>query len=253
MTDMAMLLIKALVLGCVVTAVLGFILIKFLSKSTETAVTRLNKETEVVRAKQSELNAKIKDANEELSKRRAEADALVIKMKQEAEEKAKEEREKILKKAREEGDEIIAKAQRTKDDVRKVLEQEASIKAVDFGKLLLEEILAEKIKGFFNEALIDEFLDNLEEVDMSMIDKEINTIDVLTPLALSEKEQERLTNIVKKKLNRDIKINSAIDPKCIGGIILKFGSLSLDASLHHLLEEHSINLKERIEKGLLAL
>jgi len=91
MNPMGMILIQALILGVIVTAVLGFIFIKVVSRSTETHVSRLNRETEAVRSKQAELNQKIKDANEELQRRRSEADDLVSKMKTDAEEAAKDE------------------------------------------------------------------------------------------------------------------------------------------------------------------
>ncbi|HSV43167.1 MAG TPA: hypothetical protein VLJ10_01305, partial [Candidatus Bathyarchaeia archaeon] len=84
MDPMGMILIKALMLGAIVTAALGFVFIKVVSKSTETHVGRLNRETEAVRSKQSELNQKIKEANEELVRRREEADTLVAKMKEDA-------------------------------------------------------------------------------------------------------------------------------------------------------------------------
>jgi len=249
--DLGMLLIKALVLGCIVTAVLGFILIKFLSRTTEGAVSRLNRETEQVRSKQSELNGKIKEANEELVKRRAEADELVLKMKEEAAQKAKEEREKIVTKARQDSEQIIAKAQRTKDDIRAVLEQEMELKAVDFATLVLKEILSDKGAGAFNHVLIDEFLENLEEVDMDMISADVNSLDVVTSTTLSDQHKNKLADIVKKKLGRSVSINASVDKKIIAGIILKFGSLSLDGGLKHLLEDQEVDVKERIEKGLL--
>jgi len=249
--DMGMLIIKALVLGCIVTAVLGFVLIKFLSKSTEGAVSRLNNETEQVRAKQSELNTKIKEANEELVKRRAEADELVAKMKTAAEEKAKEEREKIVKKARQDSEEIISKAQQTKTDIRSVLEQEMHLKAVDFAVLVLEQILSEKMMGELGSSMIDDFLKSLEEVEMDMIPAEVATIDVVTAQEFKDEFRTKLLDIVSKKLNRAVKINASKDEKIIGGIVLRFGSLCLDGSLRHILEDTGVDVKEKLEKGLL--
>ena len=249
--DLGMLLIKALVLGCIVTAVLGFVLIKFLSRTTDGAVTRLNRETEQVRAKQSELNDKIKEANEELVKRRAEADELVLKMKEDASEKAKEEREKIVTKARSDSEDIILKAQRTKEDIRAVLQQEMELKAVDFSVLVLKEILSDKGKGSFNEVLINEFLENLEEVDMEMISADVNSVEVVTSEPLSEKHKNKLMDISKKKMGRPISVNASVDKEIIAGIVLRFGTLSLDGGLKHLLEDKGVEIKEKLEKGLL--
>ena len=144
--ELGMLMIKAIVFGMILTGVLGFAFWRFASKSTETALSRLDRETEAVRQKQIELTDKIKQANEELMKRRAEADALVAKMKEDASDTAQKEREKIVNKARQDAEEIINKAQRTKDDMRKVIEQEMHLKAIDFTVLMMNEIFSDRIK-----------------------------------------------------------------------------------------------------------
>lgn len=252
-TDLAMLFIKALITGVIVTGVLGFIFIKVVSKSTDGALTRLNKETEGVRDKQKDLTNKIKEASEELNKRRAEADQLVTKMKEEAEQKAKEEREKILKKAREDGESILAKVQKTKDDVRKVLQKEAEIKVIDFTLILLNEILTEHTRKIFNESLISEFFEGLEDVDMEMIKEDITTVDIITASPLPDNLKARLSEIIKKKLTHEVTMNNVIDEKIIAGILLKFGSLSLNGSLANMLKEKSLEIKDRHEKGLLEV
>ncbi len=249
--DLSLLFIKAIIFGMVFMGVAFFLLRRYLFKTTEGAVTRLNKETEVVRSKQTELNTKIKQAQEELVKRRAEADALVAKMKTAAEEKAKEEREKILAKSRQEGEEIIAKAQNTKDEIRKVLEKEMEMKATDFTVMILNEIFSDKVKNVFDGTLVNEFLDSLEKVDMAMISEDVDTADVLTAIPLSTELSQRLSGILKKKLNREINLNASVDKKIISGIILRFGTLSLNGSLQNMIKETGLGIKEKLEKGLL--
>jgi F0F1-type ATP synthase delta subunit len=246
-----LLILKVLVLGGVFIGVVIFTLKKVLFDSTQGAVNRLNTETETVRAKQAELNEKIKQANEELAKRRAEADALLAKMKEDAASKASEEREKIIKKAREDSEEIISKAQKSKEDIRKVLEKEMEMKAIDFSIIMLNLVFSEKTNSALNDSLIEEFFQNLEKVDMSMVPEEIDAADVVAALPLADQMKNRLADILKGKLNRTIKINTEVDNKIIGGIILRFGSLALNGSLQYLLKEKGMEAKERLEKGLL--
>lgn len=250
--DVGMLLIKAIVLGMVVTLVLGFILINILSRSTDTAVNRLNRETEEVREKQNELNTKIKQANEELVKRRSEADALVAKMKDDAEEKAKAEREKIIAKARSDSEEIITKAQKTKDEIRKNIEKEMNLKAIDFTVMILDEIFSAHSKGALNETLISDFLKGLAEVDMDMIDEDVTTADIVTVAPLAEQFRTRLLGIIKEKLGREIALNESVDEKIIGGMVLRFGSLSLDGSMRNMVSEKGVQIKEKLERGLIS-
>ena len=159
--DVAMLMIKAIVLGMVFVSVGVFVIWKFSKDTIDKDLNRLNKETEAVRGKQTELNEKIKQASEELTKRRSEADALVLKMKEEAEGKAKEERDKLVNKARQEGEEIIVKANRTKDEIRKSLVKEFNMKTVEFTALIIAQVLSSKGKSAMDECLISEFIENL--------------------------------------------------------------------------------------------
>ncbi len=249
--DVQMLLIKSLAFGVIFTGVLGFFFIRYMSRNTEGVLTRLGRETEAVRAKQAELNAKIKEANEELAKRRQEAEALVAKMTEEAQTKAQEEREAIVKKARQEGEEIIAKAQKTKDDIRKAVEKEVDLKAVDTAVLILNEIFSERLKQALDRALVEDFFEALGKVDMEMISEDVTSFEVTSLEGLAPEHKERLLGIIKEKLKREVRVEEKTDPQILGGLIVHFGSLALDGSLRTLLREKGMDIKDRMEKGLL--
>lgn len=251
MSEMGMILVKAIIFGAVFTGILGFAFYKWASKSTETHISRLNRETEAVRTKQSELNQKIKDANEELDKRRKEADELVSKMKEDAEAAAKEEREKIITKARTESEDIILKAQKTKEDMRKALEKDVELKAIDFMVILATEVFSEKVRQGLNRDLISEFLDSLQKVDMSMVSDTIDEAEVVSPIPLEEDLKARLTDILTKKMGRPIGLKLAEDAKLLSGILIRFESLKLDGSLANMMKEKGVEMKERLERGLL--
>jgi len=246
-----MMIVQFLIVQSIFFGILIFILKKVLVSDTEGAVNRLNRDTEKVRAQQKELNEKIKQANEELEKRKAESEALVRKMREEAEEKAKEERETLINKARAEGEEIINKAQRTKDDIRKVIEREMDMKAVDFTVVVLSEVLSQQARKALNDQMFSEFLERLTGVDMDMIGQEVNSAGIVTASELEDKDKNRLADILKKKLNRSIKIEASTDPKVISGVVLQFGSLKLDGSLQNSIRDTGATMKEKIERGLM--
>jgi F0F1-type ATP synthase delta subunit len=246
----AMLILQFLVLMFVVCGTIIFFLHRTLVSSTDGAVRRLTHETEEMRAKQKELNQKIKEANEELVKRKGEADELTRQMITDAEEKAKAEREEVLKRTRAEGEEIIAKAQGTKEKMRKALESELKIKTVDFTMEILTRILSDRARGALNNQLVKEFVEKLEKVEMSQIGSDINTVEVITVSPIDNAVKDKITDIIKKKLNREIKINASVDEKIIGGAILRFGSLALDGSLKEMIFEVGTELKKKVEDGL---
>lgn len=251
MENMGMLLIQAIILGAIVTGVLGFVFIKVVSRSTETHVTRLNRETESVRSKQSELNQKIKEANEELKKRREEADALVSRMKDEASTTAKDEREKMILKARQESEDIIAKAQKTKEAMRKVIEKDMELKAIDFMVIMMGEIFSERVRESLNRDLTMEFLDSLQKIDVSMVNANIGEAEITSPIPLAEDLRNRLDEILQQRLGRKIVLKLQEDPKVLAGIIICFESLKLDGSLANMVKEKGTDMKERLERGLL--
>ena len=251
MDNLAMLFIKAIVVGGVFVLVGGLVIWKFSKDTIDKDLHRLNRETEAVRSKQTELNEKIKLASEELNKRKAEADALVLKMSETAENKAKEEREKIVAKARQEGEEIIVKANNTKEAIRKAIIKEFDMKAVDFTGLILSQILSSKGKVALDECLISEFIENLAKMDMEMISEDIKIAEIVTAAPLTEGLKNRLSDVLFKKLNRTIQINASHDPKIVSGMVLRFGSLVLDGSLVNMIKDNATEIKEKLEKGLL--
>ena len=86
---------------------------------------------------------------------------------------------------------------------------------------------------------------------MSMVTPDLDAVDVVITLPLAEKFQSRLLELVKQKLDRDMKFNITQDPTIISGIVLRFGSLTLNGSLRYLLQEKGMSVKEKLEKGLL--
>ncbi len=243
------LILQVFILQTLVFGLFIFLFKKILFDNAQGAVNRLNRETEAVRTKQSELNEKIKQANEELEKRKKEADTLVLKMKEEAEGKAREEREKLVNKARQESEEILAKAQRTKDEMRKVIQKEVEMKMVDFAAEILGTVIGEKGKKVLDDFLVIEFIEELKKIDMDMIGSDVVSAEIITALPLQDKSRQRLSQIIKEKLNRDIKIEAKADPKVISGAVLRFGSLVLDGSLNNSMKESGMALKEKIEKS----
>lgn len=240
-------IVKFVILMAVVCVPLILLLRWALLNSTEGAVKRLNTEVEQNRSKQAELNQKIKEADEELAKRKAEANELANKMIAEAEEKAQAEREKMITRARAEGEEIITKAQGTKEQIRRDLEKEMHLKAVDYALQILTLILSQDIQKILSSHLFAEFLEGLKKVDMSRIGPEVDSAEVICAAPLEDREKEQLTKLLFEKLNRPIKVNFLQDPQLVGGAMLKFGNLALDGSLQKRIKEEVIKVKQKTE------
>lgn len=245
------LIIKFIFLTGLVSGTIIFFLHRALISGTEGAVKRLNEEIEKTNRKQAELAQKIKEADEELAKRQAEAKRLTEQMRTEAEEQSKAEREKIVAGARHEGEEIIAKAQVATQKLKLELEKEMDAKAVNFGMQLLNTILSEEAKGALDEILVTEFTENLKNIDMSKINPDIDTVEIITLNPLSDSVKQQLSQIIKGKLKRELTVKSTVDNKIGGGVLLKFGSMALDGSIRNLIREKALGLTQQIEQRVL--
>ena len=245
--DFWSLMAKFIILMAVVCVPLILLLRWALLNSTEGAVRRLNAEVEQNRSKQAELNCKIKEADEELAKRKAEATELANKMIAEAEEKAQAQLEKMINRARAEGEEIITKAQGTKDQIRKDLEKEMHLKAVDYSLQILTLSLSQDVQRILHGYLFTEFIEGLKKVDMDRIGPEVGSAEVITAGPLEDRDKEQLTKILLEKLNRVIKVDFLEDQQVVGGAILKFGNLALDGSFQKRIKEEASKCKQKTE------
>jgi len=246
-------IISFIVLMFIICGVIIFFLRRALITSTEGAVKRLNEEIEKANAKQAELNRKLKEADEELEKRKKEARELAEKMRSEGEEAAKTEREKMINKAREESEEIVTKANNAKERMRVELEKQFDIRAINRSIDILNRAFGQKMKGAFDEVLINDFIENLSNTDMSKISPDIKTAEIVTVNALQEGKKNQIVQIVKERLGRDIAIKATTDAEVAGGVIIKFGSMTLDGSVKNLIRETAVNMQENLEAKIPAV
>lgn len=242
------LIIQFLILTVVVSGGIIFALYMVLIRTVDGAKQRLDRDAEAARQREAELNQKIKEADAELQRRNKELDVMEKKMRQELEEQTTKQKEEMINKARTEAEEIITKAQNAREQIRREVEKTMEIKIIDYAAGITTEILSVKVKEALDKYLIGEFIEKLKAVDMSRIGMDIKTADVISANPLSEPSSNDIAKVLKEKIGREIKLNSKIDPKVTGGIVLMFESLQLDGSLQNTLRESANALKQQVEK-----
>ena len=125
------------------------------------------------------------------------------------------------------------------------------LQAIDYCILLMEQFFTSRSFEALDASLIAEFFTDMESVDMEMIGPDVQSIDVMTARPLSDTFEQRLTDILFSKLERKFQVNKSVQKEIIGGILLKFGTLSLDGSLKSVLRNTAEEVKEKLEKGLI--
>jgi F0F1-type ATP synthase delta subunit len=174
-------------------------------------------------------------------------------MKADLEAEASKHKEEILNKARSDAEDIITKAQNKAVDVRRDIEQHLEMRIIDFAVKILEQVLSKKAKTALEKDLVEEFIIQLKDIDMSKISLDIKSADVVTAHPIGEVELKRITETVRAKIGREIAIQGRTDGEHISGVVIQFGSLHLDGSLKTAIKESALALKAEVEKGFLRM
>lgn len=243
------LIIQFLLLTAIISGALIFTLHRVFVSSVEGAKQRLDRDAEAARAREAELNRKIKQADDELIVRKKQLDQLEQKMKNELAAEAEKHREELITKARADAEEIIVKAQSTADTIRRDIEKQMELRIIDHSVNVLGNVLTRKAKASLEKDLVDEFIEQLKNMDMSKISLDIKKADVVTSLPISDADLKRITDVVKAKAGREIALSSKIDAGHLAGVIIQFGSLQLDGSLKTAIRDAAVVLKADAEKA----
>ncbi|WP_226779680.1 F0F1 ATP synthase subunit delta [Oceaniglobus trochenteri] len=70
------------------------------------------------------------------------------------------------------------------------------------------------------------------------------TADVTAASKMTAAQQKSLAETLKKAVGKDVKINMAVDPKLIGGLVVKVGSRMIDTSIRAKLNALQNTMKE---------
>jgi F0F1-type ATP synthase delta subunit len=242
------LIAQFLLLTAFVSGAIIFILHRVFITSVDGAKQRLERDAEAARAREAELNRKIKQADEELSERKKALDQLERKMKVQLEEEAIKNKEELANKARAEAEDIIVKAQSAAEGIRREIERQMEIKIIDHARQILQDILSDKAKNAFERDLVEEFIVQLQGVDMSKISPDITSAEVVTACPVSDSDFKKINEIVKSRAGRQIALTARISDEFIAGVVLKFGSLHLDGSIRNAIRESVVAMKGCIDK-----
>jgi F0F1-type ATP synthase delta subunit len=225
-----------------------FILKKLMLGNTESAVNRLNESYTEINKKKEELVTKIQQIEQEYQKRKEEAERIGNEIKDSVEKDMNEKRDTHILKAKQEAERIVTEAIGMKEKIREDIKKEEQVKVIDYCEELISLTFKDIVKGKVNVALIENFLNELREVDMSHLPPMINEVEVVSTEKLSEETKAELVKIFDLKLHKKLSVKETVDPHLIGGAAIKFGNLVIDGSFISKLKETISSKKHKIEE-----
>lgn len=242
-----MLLFQFILIQTVIFGMVIFFLRKIMLGSTESAVNRLNESYSEINARKEKLSKLIEEAEKEYEQKKQEAKRIARTMHEDAQQEVDEKRSRLLHKAHEEAEKILSDTMSAKDRIREDIRREEKMLAVDRSKVLLKEALGGLFEERIDELLIENFIEEFKGMDKANIPPSVEEVVLVTRAELSKDLLETITDSIEQRSGRKLKFNQEVDPQVVGGLVIKFGSLTLDGSVAGKLEEASIKEKKRIE------
>jgi len=237
MQDVIRIVIPIIAVHAVVLAIIILVIKRLLLSDTMRAVERINQVEADLRKKEEALRKEIEERERELARRKAEAEEELQRQKEEMARELALEKDKMLADARKESDRILEQAKKNEERMRARLEQEARQKAVEYGAQIANLVFSERLMEALDRHFVDEVLDALQEMDASNITVDLSSCEFSTSRPLMPEQKERLQKIIAEKFGVQIQVEEQIRPELLAGLILKLGSLEIDASLLNRLRE----------------
>ena len=182
------------------------------------------------------------------SKRKEEASRIAQEIKDKAIAEATEVKEDSFKKAKIESEDIISKAQKTVNKIKEDIRKELESKMIDMYASLLKIIFSDFARSHLNKALIEEFIEELRQSDLGSIEVDSKVVDILSVDTLTDEARSEIKKILTSNLKKEFTLSEKVDPSLLAGIMMKFGSLTLDGSLVSKIRDATLLQKERIEE-----
>lgn len=237
-----MLIVSMLVMMVVIFGALILVLRKVLSQNVSLATRHLEELNDDYAQKEADLKRQLDDV-------RQKADEIVRKAQEEAAQAraqlmkdAEAQKAKLLQETHTQAEELMQQADKSRqlllDDIKDRIAREAVDKACE----LIQETLPEPFKLKVHEHWMEELMESgFAQLERLKVPEDIREVKITCAFALNEGQQKNLTRKLKEALGKEITLKEEVDPRVVAGFIIHIGSLVLDGSLKHKIQERARN------------
>lgn len=92
------------------------------------------------------------------------------------------------------------------------------------GRVLLDLLVENDRLGY-----LPEIAARFEELKAE--DQNVADVEVVSAVALSDAQQQRLAGALRTRLRRDVRLHCSVDPSLVGGAVVRSGDMLIDGSL----------------------
>ena len=221
----------------VVFVLLVLIVKRLLLNTTMQAIDTVRQVESDVRKKESGVVRQIEEHEKELSRYKAEAEQDLERRRRKSEQEVAQLREKMIDEARAESERIVQRARQEEENLRQRMALELEEKAVERSSEILGMVFSDTVFADLNKVLVDELIEALDEMDTEGIMVDGQEASFRTARPLDESQRQRLREVIRENFEIDIAVDETVDETLLGGLAFKLGSLEIDGSLRHRLQE----------------
>jgi F0F1-type ATP synthase membrane subunit b/b' len=229
---MIILIITALVIIVALFAGMVIFLKKFFDREATMHTAHLDTLISENTAKEEEIKKQYEDAKRQSQEIIANAQKDAAAQKESVLKAAAEEKEKILSEVQAKAEEVIKQADNARLALLSELEAKINEGATLKAQEMLQKVLPEDFRKEVHARWIKDLIANgFSELDRLRVPEGLSEVKVVSAFSLTEDEIEELKSKIKEKLGVDVKLEEAVDPSLISGLVVYIGSLILDGSL----------------------
>jgi F-type H+-transporting ATPase subunit delta len=130
---------------------------------------------------------------------------------------------------------LLGNPQVTPAELSKLVADIAGAQLDDLGRNFVATLADNRRLAYLPE--ISKIFDELKDAEEGVVD-----VTVISAAPLDEGQRRTLSDALAKKLKREVRLHAEIDPKLIGGAVLRAGDLVIDGSLRSRLERIAYEL-----------
>ncbi|MBN1687896.1 MAG: F0F1 ATP synthase subunit delta [Candidatus Omnitrophica bacterium] len=239
-----MIITAVIMIQAVIFIVLIFVLRHFMQGHVTGAVGHLRKLNDELMKQQSELRQKISAAEKEYQSKMAVIQREVSTVQAEARQEAVKLVEEAKSRAMQERENLINDALATKEKMRQEIMAEMENVAITHSKELMGEFFSGELRRLVHECLVRDLVMSLREIKWEQYQIDTNVAEIKVAIILNEDLRMEIQTVLKEKTKKDFSFKEEVDTGLIGGLVLKCGTLVIDGSLTHRLNEAAARLKK---------
>ncbi len=242
-----MLVLNVIIGFLVFGGIVIFILKKVIFTQTNVQVKQINEAMKRNDKLRLEMEQKVKDCEEACRVKMETAKTEAGNILKEARSKSEEEAKEALERAKKQGEEIVEKANTAKEKIKNDIIKEMDFKALEFASRVFLRVMEKTMSEKLNDILVQDFILGLESLETKYISAEVSEAEVISRYKLSDSTKEKIKQAIDKKLKRKIQLTDKVEEGVLAGIVLRFGTLAIDASLASKIKETCEQIKKETE------